>query len=115
MTEGNNKLTIKQTPLSHWENSREYAAIGNVIAKNRKLIREQFDKISKSTCVNFEQAKQAMESFFLQHFGGISDDKLKTILRVAELQGANPDGIGNQYDYVRMLDVYKTRHAAPLI
>ena len=64
VTEGNNKLTIKQTPLSQWENSREYAAIGNAIAKNRKLLREQFDNISKSTCVNFEQAKQAMESFF---------------------------------------------------
>jgi len=48
-----------------------------------------------------------------QHFAGVGDDKIKVLLRAAELQGANVEGIGNQYDYVKFLDVYKTRHAGP--
>lgn len=54
-----------------------------------------------------------MGPFLRNHFGDLSEDKLKTVMRVAELQGANSEGIGNQYDYMRMLDVYKTRHAGP--
>jgi len=54
-----------------------------------------------------------MLSLLQQHFNQITDEKLRTILRVAELQGANSDGIGNQYDYVKLLEVYKSRHAGP--
>ncbi len=50
-----------------------------------------------------------------QHFSGLGDDKIKQLLRAAEQQGANIDGIGNQYDYSKFLDVYKTRHAGPQI
>jgi len=48
-----------------------------------------------------------------KHFPGISEEKLRVVLRVAELQGANQEGIGNQYDWMRLLDVYRNRHAGP--
>ena len=57
VTEGNNKLTIRSTPLTIWENGRECAAIGNLIAKNRKLLKEEFEKVlgsSKSSLVNYD-------------------------------------------------------------
>jgi len=40
VTEGNNKLSIKATPMAIWENTREYTRVGTLIAKNRKLLRE---------------------------------------------------------------------------
>jgi hypothetical protein len=46
VTQGNNKLTVKATPLSLWENSREFSQIGVAVAKNRKLLKEAFDKVS---------------------------------------------------------------------
>jgi hypothetical protein len=39
ITEGSTKLTIKTTPMSSWETTKEYARIGSLIAKNRKLLR----------------------------------------------------------------------------
>lgn len=54
-----------------------------------------------------------MFNLIQQHFKTITEDKFKQILRVAEIQGANTEGLGNQYDYMRILDVYKGRHAAP--
>jgi hypothetical protein len=44
--EGSNKLSIKATPLNLWENSREFMTLGSMISKNRKLLKEQFEKIS---------------------------------------------------------------------
>lgn len=97
VTEGSNKLSIKPTPLTQWENSREFLLIGQLIARNRKLLREQFEKLigTKTTVVNFEQGKQIVGELLREHFSGVGDDKIKQILRVAELQGANSDGIGN--------------------
>jgi hypothetical protein len=40
VTEGNNQMTLKPTALATWENSEEYKAIGNKIAKNRKQLIE---------------------------------------------------------------------------
>lgn len=59
VVEGNNKLSIKPTPLTQWENSREFLLIGQLIARNRKLLREQFEKLvgTKTTVINFEQGK----------------------------------------------------------
>ena len=45
VTEGNSKLSIKATPTSTFDNTRDYARIGSLIAKNRKLLRENFEKI----------------------------------------------------------------------
>jgi hypothetical protein len=38
---------------------------------------------------------------------------LRVVLKVGEVLGANESGLGNRVDYVRMLNVYKDRHAAP--
>lgn len=113
--EGSNKLSIKPTPLNHWESSREYLLIGQLIAKNRKLLREEFEKITdgKSNIINFDQGNKVLGTFVRQHFAGLGDDKIRALLRSAEQQGANIDGIGNQYDYSRFLEVFKTRHAGP--
>ena len=48
-----------------------------------------------------------------ENFKDLNDEKLRCVLRVAELQGANAGGPGSAYDYMRMLDVYKNRHAGP--
>lgn len=48
---------MKATPMAIWENTREYARIGNLIAKNRKLLREQFEKLvgnSTTTVVTYD-------------------------------------------------------------
>lgn len=108
-------MTIKPTPLTLWENSREFGLIGILIAKNRKLLKDSFEKVTgkSTTIVNFDQGKQVLSGLLTQHYPGIGDDKIKIILKVGEMLGANTDGIGNQYDYMRMLDVYKARHAGP--
>ena len=38
--EGGKKHTIKPNPLALWENTREYARIGTLIARNRKLLKD---------------------------------------------------------------------------
>lgn len=115
VTEGNNKMSLKATPLTMWVNSREFMSIGAMVAKNRKLLREVFEKITggKTTEITFEQGKQAVAELINRHFKGLSDDKLRQVFKVGELQGANSEGIGNRFDYMRILDVYKSRHAAP--
>ena len=115
VTEGNNKLTIKSNPLSIWENTREYQRIGTLIAKNRKLLKDQFDKVTggKTTVVTYDQAKLALLNLIQPHFNAITEDKMHVILKVGEVQGANEGGLGNRYDYMRLLNVYKNRHAAP--
>ena len=112
--EGNNKLSIKATPLNMWENSREFLTLGTMIAKNRKLLKDQFEKVSaNSTIINFDQVKTAMDEFLNLHFKGLSDEKLKCALRPSEIQGAAASNPGTSYDYMRLLDIYKNRYAAP--
>lgn len=52
--EGSKKLTIKATPLTMWENSREFSQIGTMIAKNRKKLKEEFENITNGQIVTFE-------------------------------------------------------------
>lgn len=68
-----------------WENSREFSIIGSKIAKNRKLIKESFEKLLGQGVkeATFNQAKKAMEDFIVQNLKDINDDKLKCVLRVA--------------------------------
>lgn len=102
--------------MTLWENTREYQRIGTLIAKNRKLLRGQFEKIVKdgsATIVNYEQAKSAILGLLQPHFNSITDEKLRVILKVGEVQGATDGGLGNRYDFARLLNVYKNRHAAP--
>jgi len=44
VTEGAIKLSIKATPLSMWENSREFDKIGFLMAKNRKQLIMSFKR-----------------------------------------------------------------------
>ena len=98
-----------------WENSREYEQYGSLIARNRKLIKESIENITKGKRneVTFEEAKSAMLGLLRHHFKDYSDDKLKCVLRVAEIQGASELGPGNAYDVQRILEVFKNRHAGP--
>ncbi len=61
VAEGSSKLTIRATPLGTWENSREYKSIGTVICKNRRLLKEKFEKAANGAQdINFAQAKGVM-------------------------------------------------------
>jgi len=42
VTEGGSQLTLKPTPLSLWESSKEFEKIGKLMAKSRKLLIEKF-------------------------------------------------------------------------
>lgn len=55
VTEGDNQLSIKATPLTMWENSPEFARLGSLISKSRKLIIDHFKKVlgSTNTVFNF--------------------------------------------------------------
>lgn len=100
--------------MNMWENSREFLILGTMIAKNRKLLKEQFEKVSaNSTIINFDQVKTAMDEFLNLHFKGLSDEKLKCALRPSEIQGSAASNPGTSYDYMRLLDIYKNRYAAP--
>ena len=47
------------------------------------------------------------------HFKNFNDEKLKCVLRSAEIQGASAVGPSNVYDASRILDIFKNRHAGP--
>jgi len=66
--EGSNKLSIRATPLTLWENSREYARIGNTIARNRKTLKDRFEAHANGTTLTYAQAKKAMDEMINQHF-----------------------------------------------
>ena len=86
MNEGSNKLSIKTTPLALWENTREYSRVGNLIAKNRKLLKDEFEKVSGGNkAVTYDQAKMAVLGLLQPHFNSITEDKMKVILKVGEL------------------------------
>jgi len=54
-----------------------------------------------------------LETLLQPHFRDLTDEKIRIILKVGEVQGASEGGIGNRFDYMRLLNVYKGRHAAP--
>ena len=54
-----------------------------------------------------------MDGLIFSNFRGLSDEKLLHILKVGEHQGATSEGLGGKFDYIKMLDVYKNRHAGP--
>ncbi len=94
-----------------WENSKEYQSIGTLISRNRKLLKDEFERVAeKQKEVNFIKAKEALMVLLVQHFPNLQEEKLKAILRVAEVGGAN-NGLGDSYDFMKFLDVYKTRFA----
>jgi hypothetical protein len=83
ITEGSKSLTIRATPLSAWENSREAKAIGSLIARNRKLLKTQLDSRGQGSTMDFQAAKDLMSNLLQQNFPGVDDEKLKVLLRPA--------------------------------
>lgn len=117
VVEGNQMLSIKPTPLVQWENTREFGLIGQLIAKNRKLLKEEFERVTKGqgTVVNYEQGRQVLMTVLKRNYSSLGDDKIRVLLKTGEELGPNSEGIGNSYDFNRVLEVYKNRHAAPQI
>ncbi len=68
VVEGSNKLSIVATPLTMWENSRECQNRGVAIARNRKTLKEKFEKAGKAKDVTYTQARKAMDEMINQHF-----------------------------------------------
>jgi hypothetical protein len=69
VTEGSNKLSIKATPLTMWENSREFMNIGSAIARNRKALKDRFEKVGGGKKeVTYGEARKAMDEMINQHF-----------------------------------------------
>ena len=118
--EGNSNLSVKTTALSGWENSREFEKIGSQMARNRKLIIQNFKTFLQgesrdgqpSTLFTFSQGKKALDGWLYQHFRGqVSDAQLKCLFGVAQVPSESQHE--PRFDYMRLLDVYKARYAGP--
>ena len=112
--QGASKISFKTTPLNMWENSREFARIGTLLAKSRKLLLEKFRAglPAGSTLFTFEQGKTVLDEWLFSHFGdSISDAKLKCIFGPAQV--ANESQAVPKYDYIKFLDINKSRHTGP--
>ena len=111
VTEGDRKLTIQATPLTMWENSREFGLMGTLIAKNRKLLKEQFIKVAQGQKeIPFEVAFSVIKPLVTRQFPQAGDDKLKILVRVGDVGGAQSSGPGSLIDYEKLLEVYRKRH-----
>ena len=100
-----------------WENSREFENIGALMAKNRKLLVARFREVlgsSSSRAFTFEQGKQALDDWLYSHFGNaVTDAKLRCLFNAAKIHEESQ--VEPKYDYVRMLDINKTRHSGPQV
>lgn len=87
---GDKKMTVTPTTLTYWETSAEAVKLGTILARNRKLLVENFRAVSTHSdhngdakYVTYDQAKAACSEIILANFGKpIADDKLKCIFRV---------------------------------
>ena len=113
------KTSVKATHLTFWENTAEAKAIGECIARNRKLLIENFKKFSthsdhmgESKYVTFDQAKKAIDRILYENFTSrgkeITDDKLTCILRVGQL--VQKIGHTPMYDFMKVLNEYRERY-----
>jgi len=88
------------------------------MAKNRKLITQKFreelgaDASSQKAAFTFKQGKRALDEWLYSHYGdSITDAKLRCLFNAAKIHSesqAEP-----KYDYIRMLDINKSRHSGP--
>lgn len=112
VTEGPNKLSIKATPLSMWENSREFASIGFLVAKNRKQLAETFKTGlagSNSPLFTLEQGRALLDDWLhSKGLGALTDQQLSCVLRVAQVPSASQ--MGAMFDWQRLLEAYRQRH-----
>ena len=110
--QADSKISFHTTALSMWENSREYGQICKLMSKNRKLLIEKFKEVlGEARTFNFAQGKRALDDWLYSHFGDtVTDAKLKCLFTAAQAHAesqAEP-----KYDYIRMLDINKSRQAA---
>jgi hypothetical protein len=60
---------VAASPLTSWENSKEFEKIGALIAKNRKQLKDQFISVlGEATSFTFAEGKKAMETWIHSHF-----------------------------------------------
>ena len=112
--EGAPKLSIKPTALNMWENSRDYMRLGSLMAKSRKLLIEKFKSVvgPDQTLFTFEQGKQALDDWIYSHFKtSVSDEQLRCLFTAAQVH--NESQACPKYDYLRLLDIQKSRHSGP--
>ena len=83
------RISFKTTELSMWENSREFERIGQLMAKNRKLLVEKFREVLGSPtkkAFTFAQGKLAVDDWLYSHFGdSVTDAKLKCLFNAAKI------------------------------
>lgn len=112
--QNNSKISFKTTPLSMWENSREFEQIGSLIARSRKLLIEKFRAglPAKTTIFTFEEGRAILDDWLYSHFGdSLSDAKLQCIFRPALVH--NESQAVPKYDYMKLLDINKSRFSGP--
>jgi len=63
--QGPAKASTTATPLTMWENTKDFERIGSLMAKNRKLLIEKFKTVlgSSSTLFTFEEGKAALDDW----------------------------------------------------
>lgn len=87
------------------------------MAKNRKLLTAKFREVLDSTTkksFNFAQGKRALDEWLYSHFGdSITDAKLRCLFNAAKVHSESQSE--PKYDYVRMLDINKSRHSGPQV
>jgi len=112
--QGPAKASTTATPLTMWENTKDFERIGSLMAKNRKLLIEKFKTVlgSSSTLFTFEEGKAALDDWIYSHFkNSISDEQLKCLFRAAQVHSESQHC--PKYDYIRLLDMQKSRHSGP--
>ena len=111
--------TMKAGALAGWENSHESNQIGELISKNRKLLIENFKRLSTHTShdgipkyVTFAQAKEALSDVLYTKFGkkGVSDAKLKQVLSVGSIPDHTRSLQEPLYAYMKIMDLFKERY-----
>lgn len=112
VTEGTTKLSIKATPLTMWENSREFASIGSLIAKNRKQLAETFKASLKGRdepLFSLAEGRAILDDWLhSKGLGALSDQQLGCVFRVAQVQSASQ--MCATFDWQRLLEAYRQRH-----
>ena len=97
-----------------WENSRDYQQIGTLISKNRKLLADSFKAVlpADTKLFSFEQGKEAMDGWLYTHFKDkLTDEQLKCLFRPAQVHSESHHG--PRYDYLKLLEINKSRYSGP--
>ncbi len=113
--QGDARLAMRATQADLWENSKQFAQIGFLVAKNRKQLSECFKRVlgeRAGTAFSFAEGKAALDDWLQAHWKGqLSDQQLRAVLAVGLRHGeSHAEG---RYCYERLLDTYKQRFSGP--